>query len=30
MSRTGTRRQAHGKNDVDGNISEWIGLGNKE
>ena len=30
MSRAGTRRKAHTKNDVDGNIAEWIGLGSKE
>ena len=30
MSRAGTRRQTHCKNDVDGNTAEWIGLGNKE
>ena len=30
MSRSGTRRQTHSKNDVDGNIAEWVGSGNKE
>ena len=30
MSRAGTRRQTHSKNDVDGNVAEWIGSGNKE